>query len=193
MMRSRRWAGSGGVSSRTAGAPWRTCWTPPLGEGVDDTRAGLPPGYRLTAPAAPRTCLRKVRQGSSLVVKYTPAPPGWQHRITTNLSRPVPAHAAIVEGGRRRRRACPAGARTAQITTTSPSTTKASAPWTPSPDFRAAVSAVRLEAYLRGIAATWASRLGTVRSRIHRGRAQRGAIEHRRTAGARPAYGARFA
>ena len=56
------------------------------------------------------------------------------------------------------------------------------------PDFRAAVVLCDIEGLsYEEIAATLGIKLGTVRSRIHRGRAQlRAALEHRAPAGARP-------
>ena len=67
-------------------------------------------------------------------------------------------------------------------TTTPTSTTTCSARWTPSrPDFRAAVVLCDIEGLsYEEVAATLGIKLGTVRSRIHRGRAQlRESLAHR--------------
>ena len=126
---------------------------------------------------------------------YTPGNfEGWLHRITTNL---------FLDGARRkqrirfegavRRRLGPVGQQGARAwrspTPCGPGTTTSRRrSESLSPEFRAAVVLCDVEGLsYEEIAATLGIKLGTVRSRIHRGRAQlRAALEHRAPANRRP-------
>ena len=119
---------------------------------------------------------------------YTPGTfEGWLHRITTNL---------FLDGARRRQRLRFEGLGD-EVAQRIPSNDRSPAQaWDDShfdgdiqaalqslpPDYRAAVVLCDIEGFsYEEIAATLGVKIGTVRSRIHRGRAQlRGALEHRR-------------
>ena len=120
---------------------------------------------------------------------YTPGNfEGWLHRITTNLfldqvrRRNRIRFDALAEDAdaRGRTRAGPRGATTASLE----ADVQAALDALP-PDFRAAVVLADVEGLTyEEIAETLDIKLGTVRSRIHRGRAQlRAALEHRRPVG----------
>ncbi len=128
---------------------------------------------------------------------YTPGTfEGWLHRITTNLFLDQARRKqrirfdALVRRARRPAAAarCP---RPTRRTPTRPSTTTSSARWpTLPPDFRAAVVLCDVEGLTyEEIAEILDAKLGTVRSRIHRGRAMlRTALAHRAPADGRARY-----
>ena len=168
-------------------------WTPPSWEEVVRQHSArvYRLAYRLTGNPHDAEDLTQevfVRVFRSLP-SYTPGTfEGWLHRITTNL---------FLDMARRRQRIRFEGlgdeTAAAACATTSrprrrPSTTATSTPtcrrrWTRwRPEFRAAVVLCDIEGLsYEEIADTLGVKLGTVRSRIHRGRAQlRAALEHRR-------------
>ena len=127
---------------------------------------------------------------------YTPGTfEGWLHRVTTNL---------FLDGARRKQRIrfdALSDERAARLRSSSPSPDMAYADMhfeddveralaTLPPDFRAAVVLCDVEGLsYEEIAEILGSKLGTVRSRIHRGRAQlRAALAHRAPAEGRSRY-----
>jgi len=128
--------------------------------------------------------------------KYTPGTfEGWLHRVTTNL---------FLDGARRKQRIrfdALSDERAARLTSASPAPEVAYADMhfeddveralaTLPPDFRAAVVLCDVEGLsYEEIAEILDAKLGTVRSRIHRGRAQlRAALAHRAPAEGRSRY-----
>ena len=170
----------------------RPSWTPPdLGGGRRAAlRAGLPaglPAHRQRArrrgphpgrlrPGVPLAAHLHARHLRGLAAPH-------HHQRLPRQDAPQAAHPLRRALRRRRRPAAQPRARArADATTTPTSTTTCSARSTPcSPDFRAAVVLCDIEGLsYEEIAATLGIKLGTVRSRIHRGRAQlREALAHR--------------
>ena len=171
--------------------PGASQWTPPSWEEVVRTHSArvYRLAYRLTGNKHDAEDLTQevfVRVFRSLS-SYTPGTfEGWLHRITTNL---------FLDGARRRQRIRFEGLGD-DVAQRIPSSVQSPAQaWDDShldgdiqaalqalpPDYRAAVVLCDIEGFsYEEIAATMGVKLGTVRSRIHRGRAQlRAALVHR--------------
>ncbi|GAB2823272.1 RNA polymerase sigma factor SigE [Actinocorallia aurea] len=174
-------------------------WTPPSWEQIVTEHSGrvFRLAYRLTGNRHDAEDLTQdvfVRVFRSLS-SYTPGTfEGWLHRITTNL---------FLDGARRRQRirfdalTDEAAARLRSVDR-GPAQIIDDAALDPdvqaaldslAPEYRVAVVLCDIEGLTyEEIAATLGVKLGTVRSRIHRGRAQlRMALEHRKPRSARPA------
>ena len=168
-------------------------WTPPTWEDVvrDHSARVYRLAYRLTGNTHDAEDLTQevfVRVFRSLAT-YSPGTfEGWLHRITTNL---------FLDMARRRQRIRFEGLgeeTTARLSGAEPTPAQVfddrhldgdvqAALKALPPEYRAAVVLCDIEGFsYEEIAATLGVKLGTVRSRIHRGRAQlRAALEHRRT------------
>src|SRR6202012_5781714 len=179
--------GNSGQDEHASGAPW----TAPSWDEIVRAHSGrvYRLAYRLTGNQHDAEDLTQevfVRVFRSLAT-YTPGTfAGWLHRITTNL---------FLEGPRRRAR-IRFGGLGDDVEQRTPGTEQSPAQaWddthldgdiqaalqAPPPDYRAAVVLCDIEGFsYEEIAATMGVKLGTVRSRIHRGRAQlRSALAHR--------------
>ena len=175
-------------------------WTPPTWDEVVRTHSArvYRLAYRLTGNPHDAEDLTQevfVRVFRSLDT-YTPGTfEGWLHRVTTNL---------FLDGARRKQRIrfdALSDERAARLRSSSPSPDIAYADMhfeddveralaTLPPDFRAAVVLCDVEGLTyEEIADILGAKLGTVRSRIHRGRAQlRSALAHRAPAEGRSRY-----
>ena len=175
-------------------------WVPPTWDEVVRTHSArvYRLAYRLTGNPHDAEDLTQevfVRVFRSLDT-YTPGTfEGWLHRVTTNL---------FLDGARRKQRIrfdALSDERAARLRSSSPSPDMAYADMhfeddveralaTLPPDFRAAVVLCDVEGLsYEEIAEILGSKLGTVRSRIHRGRAQlRAALAHRAPAEGRSRY-----
>ena len=157
-------------------------------------------GWPTASPATARTPRTSPRRSSSASsarsTRYTPGTfEGWLHRITTNL---------FLDGARRKQRIRfdpLSDERAARLTSSSPAPELALADQTFDddietalatlpPDFRAAVVLCDVEGLTyEEIAEILDAKLGTVRSRIHRGRSMlRKALAHREPAAGRERY-----
>jgi RNA polymerase sigma factor (sigma-70 family) len=185
-------AGKGDLVEEARPAQADAEWTPPSWEDVvrDHSARVYRLAYRLTGNSHDAEDLTQevfVRVFRSLS-SYTPGTfEGWLHRITTNL---------FLDMARRKQRIRFEGLgeeTAARLGDGGPSPAQAfderhldgdiqAALKALAPEYRAAVILCDIEGLsYEEIAATLGIKLGTVRSRIHRGRAQlRGALEHRR-------------
>ena len=179
------------TAGRSPDLPAPEGWTPPTWEEVVETHAArvYRLAYRLTGDRHDAEDLTQevfVRVFRSLST-YTPGTfEGWLHRITTNLfldtvrrKRRIRFDALADDAAERLAGDEPTPAQAYDERHLDPDVERALAALPP--DFRAAVVLCDIEGLsYEEIAATLGVKLGTVRSRIHRGRALlRAALEHR--------------